>query len=93
MISISDQAKTFTKMSHTMQAFDNTTSMTVSEVYDLTKQKYYTKKRGQCACGFLNRKVSIRVWRILLFLFILLVLILLEGLLVAFYGPSLETIF
>lgn len=77
-------------MSHNMQAFDNTSSMTVSEVYDLTQQKYYSKRRCQCACGFLNRKVSFRVWKILLFLLLLLMVILLEGILIAFYGPSLD---
>lgn len=71
-----------------MRAFDSSTTLTVSEGYDLTNQQHYSKKRCRCSCNFLNKKCSFRVWQILLFLFIVAVIIALMGVLVAAYGPG-----
>ena len=81
------KANTFTKMSTGMRTFDSTTTLTVSEGYDLTNQQHYSKRRCQCACGALNRKVTFRVWHLLLFFFVILLIMLLVGVLAAMYGP------
>ena len=70
-----------------MRTFDSTTTLTVSEGYDLTNQQHYSKKRCQCACGALNRKVTFRVWHLLLFFLVILLIMLLVGVLAAMYGP------
>ncbi|KAL9951517.1 hypothetical protein ACROYT_G044192 [Oculina patagonica] len=71
-----------------MQAFNSSTTLTVSEGYDLTNQQHYSKKRCRCSCDFMNKKCTLRVWQILLFLFIIPVIIALMGLLIAAYGPG-----
>lgn len=71
-----------------MRAFDSSTTLTVSEGYDLTNQQHYSKRRCQCTCGVLNRKVTLRVWHILLFLLIVAAIIAVLGLLIAMYGPG-----
>ena len=71
-----------------MRAFDSSTTLTVSEGYDLTNQQHYAKRRCRCACNFLNKRCSFRVWHILLFLLILTLVIALMGLLLAMYGPG-----
>lgn len=71
-----------------MRSFDSATTLTVSEGYDLTNQQYYSKRRCRCSCDFFNKKCTFRVWQILLFLFIIAVIIVLLGLLVAAYGPG-----
>lgn len=71
-----------------MRTFDSSTTLTVSEGYDLTNQQHYSKRRCRCSYDFLNKKCSFRVWHILLFLLIIALVIALMGLLLAMYGPG-----
>ena len=73
-----------------MPQFDSTTTLTVSEGYDLTNQNHYSKWRCRCrCCNFLYRKCcSFRLWKVLLFLFILLLIFALILLLLMRYGPG-----
>ena len=72
-----------------MPQFDSTTTLTVSEGYDLTNQNHYSKWRCRCRCNFLYRKCcSFRLWKVLVFLFILLLIVALILLLLMRYGPG-----
>ena len=57
-----------------VQAFDSATTLTVCEGSDVTKQKPYFKKRCNC-CDCFHRRCTFRVWQVLLFLFVTVVII------------------
>ena len=59
------------------------------EGYDVTKQEYYSKKRCTFSCrDCFHKKCSFRLWHILLFLFIMIVIIGTLAVIIAMFSPA-----
>ena len=73
-----------------IQTFDSSTTLRICEEgYDMTKQKYYSKKRCTFSCcDCFHKKCAFRVWHILLFLFIIIVIIGALVVIIAMFGPA-----
>ena len=73
-----------------MHSFDSATTLTITEEgYDVTKQQHYIKKRCECSCcDCFHKRCTFRVWQVLLFLFIILVIMAGLALLLAMFGPG-----
>ena len=73
-----------------IQTFDSSTTLRVCEEgYDMTKQEYYSKKRCTFSCcDCFHKKCAFRVWHILLFLFIIIVIIGALVVIIAMFGPA-----
>lgn len=67
-----------------VRTFDSSTTLTVCEGYDVTKQEHYFKKRCSC-CDCCHRRCTFRVWQVLLFLFVIAVIIAGLALIIAFF--------
>ena len=73
-----------------IQTFDSSTTLRICEEgYDMTKQEYYSKKRCTFSCcDCFHKKCAFRVWHILLFLFIIIVIIGALVVIIAMFGPA-----
>ena len=59
------------------------------EGYDVTKQEYYSKKRCTFSCrDCFHKKYTFRLWHILLFLFIMIVIIGTLAVIIAMFSPA-----
>ena len=72
-----------------IQTFDSSTKLRICEEgYNMTKQEYYSKKRCTFSCcDCFHKKCAYRVWHILLFLFIIIVIIGALVVIIAMFGP------
>lgn len=70
-----------------MKNFDSKTTLAISEGYDLEKQHHYVRKSFSF-CDCFHKKCTFRVWQVLVFLFSLITIIALLGILIAMFGPG-----